>query len=47
MNLFLNKIKAEKKKKNRNFDKIKELNIERVKNKYVNNPKQLETKLKN
>ena len=38
MKSLLNKIKTEKKKKNKTFDKIKELEIELVEIKYANNP---------
>ena len=38
---LLNKIKSEKKKKNKNFDKIKLLGIELVKIKYANNPNKI------
>ena len=46
MKSFLNKIKTEKKKKNKTFDKIKELEIELVKIKYTNNPDKLQSELK-
>ena len=46
MKTLLNKIKIEKKKKNKNTDKIKHLEIETVKINYVNNPNFLECKLK-
>ena len=39
--LLLNNVKTEKKKKNKNFDKIKNLEILLVKNKYANNPEKL------
>ena len=45
MKLLLNKIKSEKKKKNRDLDKIKELEIRLVKIKYVNNPNKLKDAL--
>ena len=43
MKLLLNKIKSEKKKKNKNLDKIKELEILLVNIKYANNPKKLQS----
>ena len=46
MKSLLNKIKTEKKKKNKNFDKIEELEIELVKIKYDKNPKNLQSELK-
>ena len=46
MKLFLNKIKSEKKKRNKNLDKIKQLEILIVNIKYANDPKKLETALK-
>ena len=46
MKLLFNKIKTEKKKKNKNLDKIKQLEIELVKIKYANNPKKLQSELK-
>ena len=46
MKLLLNKIKTEKKKKNKNFDKIKELEILLVKIKYADKPNKLESALK-
>ena len=44
MKSFLNQIKTEK--KNKNFDKIKELEIDLVRIKYANNPNKLESALK-
>ena len=44
---ILNKIKSEKKKKNKTFDKFKKIEIDLVKIKYVNNPNQLQTELEN
>ena len=38
LKLFLNKIKTETKRRNKNFDKIKELEILLVKIKYAKNP---------
>ena len=46
MKLILNKIKSEKKKKNKNFDKIKQLEILLVNIKYANDPMKLERALK-
>ena len=46
MKLLLNKIKSEKKKKNKNFDKIKQLEILLVNIKYVNDPEKLNNALK-
>ena len=46
MKLLLNEFKIEKKKKNKSFDKIKELEIELVKIKYANNPNKLQSELK-
>ena len=46
MKLLLNKIKSEKKKKNKDFDKIKQLEILLVKIKYANNPYKLQSELK-
>ena len=46
MKLFLNKIKTEKKKKYKSFDKIKHLQILLVKIKYADNPNKLESALK-
>ena len=46
MKTFLNKIKTEKKKKNKNNNRIKELEIKLVKIKYANNPKKLQSALK-
>ena len=43
---LLNKIKTEKKKKNRNIDKIKELKIELVKIKYAKNPNKITIRIK-
>ena len=46
MKLLLNKIKSEKKKKNKISDKIKEVEILLVRIKYVNNPNKLQSVLK-
>ena len=46
MKLLLNKIKSEKKKKNKKIHNIKQLEIELVKIKYTNNPNKLEYELK-
>ena len=46
MKLFLKKIKTEKKKKNKNLDKIKQLEILLVKIKYANNPNKLQSESK-
>ena len=46
MKSILNKIKSEKKKKNRNLDKIKQLEIQLVNIKYANDPKKLNNALK-
>ena len=46
MNLLLNKIKSEKKKKNKNFNKIKQLEILLLNIKYANDPNKLENALK-
>ena len=46
MKLLLNKIKSEKKKKNRNFNKIKQLEILLVRIKYADNLNKLENALK-
>ena len=46
MKSLLNKIKSEKKKKNKINDKIKQLEIELVIIKYVNNPNKLQSELK-
>ena len=46
MKLLLNKIKSEKKKKNKNFDKIRQLEILLVNIKYANDPNKLENALK-
>ena len=43
MKLILNKIKKEKKKKNKNFDKIKQLEILSVRMKYADKPDKLES----
>ena len=43
MKSLLNTIKYEKKKKNKNIDKIKELEIELVKIKYSNKPDKLQS----
>ena len=44
--LLLNKIKSEKKKKNKNFDEIRQLEILLVKIKYANDPNKLQSALK-
>ena len=46
MKLLLNKIKSEKKKTNKNLDKIKHLEILLVNIKYANNPNKLQSELK-
>ena len=46
MKILLNKIKSEKKKKNKNLDKIKELEILLVNIKYANNPNKLQSEIK-
>ena len=46
MKSFINKIKTEKKKKTKNFDKIENLEIELVKINYVSNPSRLKPALK-
>ena len=46
MKLILNKIKSEKKKKNKNLDKIKQLEILLVNIKYANDPNKLQSELK-
>ena len=46
MKILLNKIKSEKRKKNKNLDKIKELEILLVNIKYANDPNKLESELK-
>ena len=46
MKLLLNKIKSEKKKKYKTFNKIKQLEILLVNIKYANDPKKLESALK-
>ena len=46
MKLILNKIKSEKKKKNKNFNKIRQLEILLVNIKYANDPNKLENALK-
>ena len=46
MKLILNKIKSEKKKKNKIFNKIKQLEILLVNIKYANDPNKLENALK-
>ena len=46
MKLLLNKIKSEKKKKNKNFDKIRQLQILLVNIKYANDPIKLQSALK-
>ena len=45
MKLLLNKIKSEKKKKNKNFDKYKELETLLVRIKYAYKPNKLESAL--
>ena len=44
--LFFNKIKTEKKKKNKNLDEIKQLEILLVNIKYANDPNKLQSELK-
>ena len=46
MNLIINKIKTEKKKKNKNLDKIKQLEILIINIKYANDPNKLQSALK-
>ena len=46
MKLLIIKIKAERKEKNKNIDKIKQIEIHLVKIKYVNNPVKLEYEFK-
>ena len=46
MKLLLNEIKTEKKKKNKDFDKIKQLEILLVNIKYANDPNKLQSELK-
>ena len=46
MKKFLYKIKSEKKKKNKNFDKTENLEIELVKVKYAINPNKLQSEIK-
>ena len=46
MKLLLNKIKSERKKKNKNIDKIKQLEILLVRIKYADKPNKLESALK-
>ena len=46
MKLLFKKIKSEKQKRNKNSDKIKELEIQLVRIKYVNNPNKLQNALK-
>ena len=46
MKLLLNKIKSEKRKRNKDFDKIKQLEILLVNIKYANNPNKLQSELK-
>ena len=46
MKSLINKVKTEKKKKNKNFDKNKELKIELVEIKYANNPNKIKSELK-
>ena len=46
MKILLNKIKSEKKKKNKNLDKIKQLEILLVNIKYANDPNKLQSELK-
>ena len=43
---ILSKVKSEKKKKNKNFDKIKDLEIELVQIKCANNPNKLQSEFK-
>ena len=44
--ILLNKIKCEKRKRNKDFDKIKKLEILLVNIKYANNPNKLQSELK-
>ena len=46
MKLLLNEIKSEKKKKNKNLDKIKQLETLLINIKYANNPNKLQSELK-
>ena len=46
MKFLMNQIKPEKEKKKKNFDKIKEFEVELVKIKYANNPDKLQSALK-
>ena len=46
LKIILNKIKSEKKKKNQNVDKIKELEILLVRIKHADNPNKVESALK-
>ena len=46
MKILINKIKSEKKKKNKDFNKIKQLEILLVNIKYANNPNKLQSELK-
>ena len=46
MKILLNKIKLEKKKKNKNIDKIKQLEILLVNIKYANDPNKIQSELK-
>ena len=46
MSSLLNEIKTEKKKKNKNLDKFKDLEIEIFKNKYAYNANKLQSELK-
>ena len=46
MKSLLNKIKTERKNKNKNFDKIKKLEIQLVKIKYANSPNNVQSELK-
>ena len=46
MKLLINKIKSEKKKKNKNLDKIRQLEILLVQIKYAENPNKLQSALK-
>ena len=46
LKLLLNKIKSEKRKRNKNLDKIRQIEILLVQIKYANNPKKLENALK-
>ena len=46
MKIFLNKIRSEKRKRNKNLDKIKQLEILLVNIKHANDPRKLENALK-